>query len=842
MLAAAAVVVVAACGTSHDAAPPQIGSIAGFGLALHGSTARLVVSAPDGTALLDGLDSSGDVGTPPATYANDDAPPMTGFAVRDVSTSYKMQFGSFDITDTPGAPWRVARSAQWDGAEGSPITLVDGSGATLATITPRKGLSDGHIVFDVEPGPGPERRFSWGFRCAPDDHFFGFGAQTWGTEAHGETIPIWVQEEGIGKDLTTDNPIGPWYLTGRRHSSGMPLPEYLSGRGYMLVAETNQLSTFALCTERADVARVELQMPVRVHLFEGPDPHDALGRMTAQFGRPRVPPAFAFAPWNDAIFGSENVRRVANKLRALGIPSSVIWTEDWRGGTWTGDHYALEEEWDVDRTLYPDFESVAQQLHGQGFKWLVYFNSFVEQDSKAWPETAPNGWLIKQANGSPYTFTDAKFAPASMLDLSNPAAVAWAVGKMQAAIALGADGWMGDYGEWLPTDATLAGGSGLDLHDLYPQLWQKAQRQALDAAIAKDGVERLSFVRSGWLGSPPLVDVFWPGDQRTDFEPDDGMPNVVPMGVGVGLSGISTYGSDIAGYQNATNGPVTKELFFRWVELGAWSPVMRTHHGSYPKLNWNWESDEASTQHWARYARLHVALAPYLRGLAQAAHDTGVSILRSLAVEFPGDGPSWSTADEWLLGPGVLVAPVQVQGATSRRVHFPPAVWYPWWGGAPVAGPGDGSVGVPLSEIAVFARAGTIVPTYPDGVQTLVREPSSAAAASTVGDDRVVYAFAGASGAFQEAPDASSAGPLSYTLTSAGPAPAGDASATWNGAALPACAAGAHASCFAAASDGVTAYVTGPGSLVVSRAGATAATLVASGGSATRTLTLIVRM
>jgi hypothetical protein len=150
---------------------------------------------------------------------------------------------------------------------------------------------------------------------------------------------------------------------------------------------------------------------------------------------------------------------------------------------------------------------------------------------------------------------------------------------------------------------------------------------------------------------------------------------------------------------------------------------------------------------------------------------------------------------------------------------------------------------VPLTEIPVFARAGTIVPTYPDGVQTLVRESTTVAGAASVGDDRVVYVFAGANGSFQEAPpDMPGAGTLSYTLASAGPTPAGSASATWNGAPLAACTGAAPTSCVVASADGVTAHVTGPGSLAVTRAGAPAATFTASGGASTRALTIVVRM
>lgn len=827
-----------ACSEAGTALPSSF-AVGAFTVRVVDAAANLSVLGPDGATLLGGIDSSSDVGKPQS--ADDDAPPMTGFAVRDLSTKYEMMYGSFAITDDTSRPWQVVERAET--APGNRVDLLTGDGTRVASIAFSRGDEDQHLVAAITPGDGappessdpaaPRRRISWGFACNADDHFVGFGAQTWGVDARGETIPIWVQEEGIGKDLTTDDPKGVWYVVGRRHSAYMPLPEFLARRGYVAVADTTARSTFALCSERQDVARMELELPVTVHFFYGPGTHDALSRATAHFGRPRVPPAFAFAPWNDAIFGSANVRRVATKLRVVGAPSSVIWTEDWRGGDWNGNDYTLKEEWDVDRTLYPDFENVASDLHAAGFKWLVYFNSFVEQDSRAWPETAPQGYLIRKADGTPYTFTDAKFRPASMVDLTNPDAVAWAVGKMKAAIALGADGWMGDYGEWLPTDATLTGGPGLGLHDEYPVLWQKAQRLALDETSGADGVERLSFVRSGWLGTAQLADVFWAGDQRTDFEPDDGLPTILPIGIGVGLAGVSTFGSDIAGYQSATNPTSTKELFFRWTELGAWSPVMRTHHGTEPKLEWSWESDDETTSHWVRYAKLHMALAPMMRSLAQQAHDTGVSIWRPLAVEFPGDAQAWPVADEVMVGPGLLVAPVQTMGATSRSVYLPQGTWFPWSGGPAVAGGQTVTAPAPVTEIPVYALAGAIVPTFPDGVETLVREPSNVPGASSVGDDRIVYAFAGGAGTtFTEAPDA---GGLSYSMQPASSS-SSPAAPEWNGAALPTCDAAQDAPCALTTRGVLTAHVTGAGSLVAS-----GTRLTASGGPSTRRITWIVR-
>jgi hypothetical protein len=484
------------------------------------SANRLVIRAKDGRVLLDGL--------PPATVSAD-APPLVGFAVRDETTTYEMQFGSFKPTTVANGPWRVATALERDGAS---ISLKE-NGSEIARV----GLTtpeEGHLVFELfpvdEPDPAtPERRMrlSMGFACDANDHFIGLGSQTWDVDHRGQTVPMFVSEQGVGKSMTDDYG-NLWGLEGQRHSSHAPIPEFLSKRGYIFVAETDRRALVALCSERETAARIEVDLPAKFHLFDGPKPVQAIERATGTFGRPRMPPLVSFAPWLDAIFGSENVRRVAEKLRSEGIPGSVIWTEDWRGGDLKGDDYSLKEEWEVDRTLYPDFEALADDLHDLGFDFHVYFNPFVYEGSKAWSETAPNGFLVKQADGEPYTFQGAKFTATGLIDLTNPDARDWAIGKMQAAIELGADGWMNDFAEWLPMDGVVASGPSYEVHNVYPVLWQEVAREAIDTAF--DGRDRLFFARSGWFGTPELVDVFWAGDQRTSFDVDDGLPTIIPMG------------------------------------------------------------------------------------------------------------------------------------------------------------------------------------------------------------------------------------------------------------------------------------------------------------------------
>jgi hypothetical protein len=222
-----------ACGGDDTAAPApmpvKIAVDGGFTAQLVDGD-RLVIASADGRVLLDGL--------PPGTVA-DNAPPLVGFAVRDVTTTYEMQVGSFKPSNAYGGPWRPA-SHLVDRSKGA-LDLTSEDGKVLAHVlltTPETG----HLVAELTPGDGPERRISWGFACGTDDHFAGFGAQSLDVDHKGFTVPTFVEEQGVGKS-DTDAYASNWFVVGTRHASQVPIPEYLSRRGYMLLAETNRRAT-----------------------------------------------------------------------------------------------------------------------------------------------------------------------------------------------------------------------------------------------------------------------------------------------------------------------------------------------------------------------------------------------------------------------------------------------------------------------------------------------------------------------------------------------------------------------------------------------------------------------
>ena len=741
---------VAACG---DDAPPPVDVSAGR------LTARIASSPAQITLLLDGSEVwSTRAGGQPG--ADKHTPPHGFAAIGSRATSVEMNFGSFKFTE-------LKTSEVWRAIDELGEVTATSDGATFTLYASGERVGTGKLVFHPETKSGPEpeaagfprhvqvelvtdaERIQVATPCGADEHLVGLGGQSFDVDHRGETVPLFVQEDGIGKYPDPDDIYaGLWFLTGRKHSTHTPMPMLLSSRGYALAVKTDARAVFALGSERPDASRFEAwegTLDLNVFIGDGSDARDALGHMVAWAGKPARPPLSIFAPWVDAIFGSANVRRIAQKLRDNGISASAIWTEDWRGGdddALTG--YALHEDWRVDRGDYPDFEALADELHDMGFAFLTYHNTFIDETADIHDEALANGYAIKKGDGTPYTFTGVKFSPSTLLDLTNPDAVTWGKSVMGEAITLGSDGWMADFAEWQPTDAVLASGEdALDVHNRYPVDWVKMTSEIL---VKQPGrFDPIYFVRSAWLGSQPYTQVIWAGDQQTDYSDGDGLPSVIPMGINLGLAGFPYFGSDIAGYMSQGTQPTTEELFYRWVTFGAMQPVMRTHHGRSARENWQWENDTASTMHFRRWTRMHMQLAAYLWGSSGSYDRDGLPLLRLTALEYPDEAWAWTAIDQYLLGDRILVAPVQVAGATSREVTLPAGTWYSLWGGGTALPGGVQSVTAAITEIPAFVPAGALVVLYPDGVDTPLAAPGLASAVTVpeIAGDREVWLFRG---------------------------------------------------------------------------------------------------
>jgi alpha-glucosidase len=597
-------------------------------------------------------------------------------------------------------------------------TEAVGEGAVRIRYEPV--LADGERLTDL-------RLFaSQSFRCGADERFYGLGHRPDSPEHRGHTRYHWTEEGGIG--LGPDAPLGPHNpLPNGPSTTYFPIPYYVSSEGYALELDSTARSLFELCSEREDAIRLETWEPaigITVIVGErGPDgiidPLEVLERASAVLGRPEPPPRWIFAPWNDAIQGSEEVRRVAAVLRDNDIPSSVIWSEDWSGSAPTDSGITLVPDGWIDREVYPDVEVLADELHGQGFRFLSYYYPYLIEGTEDHDTARREGYLLRDANGKELRFFCVRDI-VGQPDLSLPPAREWMKDRLRRSLALGFDGWMADFAEYTPFTALASDGTpGSLLHNQFPVQWQALNREVLEEA-RPDG-DWVFFSRSGFSGARRTQSAVWGGDQNTSFEPRDGLPSAIAVGLGLGISGIPFYGHDIAGYISFTTPPSDRELFLRWAAAGAVSPVMRTHHGLSSDLNWSFDRDEATLQAYKRLARLHMELSPYLEMLAVDAVERGLPIMRHLFVHYPEDRTARQVHDQFLLGPDLLAAPVTERGATGRSVYLPEGRWRDWFDPSVVhQGPTTIEVEVPLGDVPLYVREGAVIPTLDPRVETLV--------------------------------------------------------------------------------------------------------------------------
>jgi len=265
----------------------------------------------------------------------------------------------------------------------------------------------------------------------------------------------------------------------------------------------------------------------------------------------------------------------------------------------------------------------------------------------------------------------------------------------------GFDGWMADFSEWTPLDAVVSDGTDpVEVRNTYPTEWQRLTREVMEE-LRPDG-DWVMIARAGWSGTQGAAQIHWVGDQETNWSELDGLPTVVPAMLNLGLAAQPYVTHDIAGFARGT-GPSTEELYMRWVELGAFTPIMRTHEGADKEGNWSWEKSPETTSHFRRFSLVHCALRPLFMDLSEQAQQSSVPILRHLMLEFPNDPETYGISDQYMIGDTYLVAPVLEQGAITRSVYFPAGTWYNVWSGESLEGGKRLTVDAPIGSPPVYS-------------------------------------------------------------------------------------------------------------------------------------------
>ena len=606
---------------------------------------------------------------------------------------------------------------------------VDKAGPTEVVLSGAEGLrvrfmEEGeHLLIRVDPGklpPGPAgekfaqpprgsavpttpNRLWLHLAAGRGEHVFGCGEQFSRTDLRGSRLPLWVEEQGVGRGKGLITPLanahsgagGHWY------STYFPQTSFVSSAGWYCSAGASAYAEFDFRPMDSFVLHFWEFPEIRIGVKE--DFKSAAAAHNRFLGiQPPLPEWVYNGIWLGVQGGS---REIENKLRdaqAAGIRVGALWAQDWEGKRITSFGKQLMWNWKYAPDQYPDLPRQIRKLQEKGVRFLGYINPFLAIEGDLYREAKAKGFLVKDPAGNDYMIVVTTF-PAALIDLSNPQAYEWIKAVIKEhLIGIGLAGWMCDYGEYLPVDAVLfSGESAESYHNRYPVEWARANREAVEEAGVLGDI--VFFNRSGYNGVSRYALSYWGGDQLVDWSMGDGLATAITAGITIGFSGVGFFHSDLGGFTSLAWIKRTKELFLRWAEYAPFNQIMRSHEGNRPDGCWQFNTDGETLEHLSRMTRLYTALKPYHMHLAELYQQTGLPPIRHTALEYPEERVLYGQKYEYLYGPDMLIAPVYRKGRVKRRLYLPKDRWVHLWSGKEMT-PGYVTVEAPVGSPPVFYR------------------------------------------------------------------------------------------------------------------------------------------
>lgn len=560
----------------------------------------------------------------------------------------------------------------------------------------------------------------WISICAgPRDHVYGGGGQRAALDRRGQRLPIWVTEPGGGRGLDLVARLvglgsGPG---GAARAAHFAQPTFVTSQNLACHIDAGAHAELDFRDPRRHTAYV-WQIPERIRVDVADRAPELLGRLSAYLGRQPELPAWTYeGAWLGVRGGAALVDEKLARALGAGAPIAAVWARDWAGVQRTSSGEELRWNWRYDRGLYPNLPQTLERLREGGIRFLGYINPMLVPEGDLYHEAEGRGFLVRDRAGRVLHVTLTSF-PAAIVDLENPEAARWYRAVIREnLIDLGMSGWMADLGEALPPEAALGSGrTGAEAHNEYPARWARVNREAVEEAGKLGDV--VFFMRAGFTGSSRWALAHCVGDPRVDWSPDDGFPSVIQAAISLGFAGVGHVHADVGGAAGAPWRKRGKELFLRWCEQAAFTPILRTHEGDRPDENWQFDSDEETLAHFARMARIYAHLGPYHRAVGGEHAAAGLPSIRHPYLHYEGDEALHGLSNQYLYGPDLLVAPVLRPKERAWSVVLPDDEWVHAWTGR-VHGRGAREVPAPVGQPPVFYRRGSPFRDLFEGLRTI---------------------------------------------------------------------------------------------------------------------------
>jgi len=370
--------------------------------------------------------------------------------------------------------------------------------------------------------------------------------------------------------------------------------------------------------------------------------------------------------------------KVIKHYRKLKIPVDNI-VLDWR---YWGDN----EHWSsmfFDSITFPYPAENIEKLHSLNADIMV----------SIWPAFGPETKIFKEMSSKGFLYRPTHWIGGKVYDAYNPEArnIYWRyikTGLLKNSVdALWMDGsepqitGVATPGiterEFLKVQDTFAGPAAK-----YLNTYALVSSEGVYKNFRKDVANKRAFIltRSSWAGQQRNATVTWSGDVASSFE---NLKKQICAGINFCMTGVPYWTHDIGAFFPSGNGgmypkgmddPAYQELYVRWFQFGAFTPVFRSHGTGKPRELWNFRKENPSFYDaLVKAIKLRYRLMPYIYSLAWQITKHDYTLMRGLVMDFPFDKKTYKIPDEYMFGPAFLVKPI------TRSMYFdvqkiPPAI------------------------------------------------------------------------------------------------------------------------------------------------------------------------
>eukprot|EP00057_Strongylocentrotus_purpuratus_P007083 XP_011661557.1 PREDICTED: uncharacterized family 31 glucosidase KIAA1161-like [Strongylocentrotus purpuratus] len=315
-----------------------------------------------------------------------------------------------------------------------------------------------------------------------------------------------------------------------------------------------------------------------------------------------------------------------------------------------------------DPEKFPDPKNMTDELHALGFRVTLWITPFANQNTEAWKEGDYNDYWVKDSVGNTAEVFWWNGPRAGMIDVTNPKAVDWFVGRLKQAQAdYGIDSFKFDAGEtqYLSSYHTK---EPLINPCEFTTKWVQLAGQLGNLIEVRSSFEN--------QGQSTFLRMM---DKDSHWGWDNGLKTLITTALTYSVLGYSYVLPDMIGgngYPFFSIFP-DRELYVRWLQINAFLPAMQ-----YSISPWQYNDTEI-VEIALRWTSFHEnVVTPKMIKLAEEEYITeGKPLVRPLWWIAPTDPETFVIDSQFLVGDDMLVAPIVNEGARSRDVYLPAGQW-----------------------------------------------------------------------------------------------------------------------------------------------------------------------